>query len=104
MSIKTQKILKNEKLCGLKFRKRENQLFIYYTKNSNFFHSKCKLILIADFRILEMWFKKDGIEIMAIYHPAALLRDESRRPETFVDLKILQKRINEICEHTRAVI
>jgi len=64
-------------------------------------------IIKPDFKITQehgMWFKKDGIEIMAIYHPAALLRDESRRPETFADLKILQKRINEICEHTRAVI
>ncbi len=64
-------------------------------------------IIKPDFKITQehgLWFKKDGIEMMAIYHPAALLRDESRRPETFVDLKILQKRINEICEHTRAVI
>ncbi len=64
-------------------------------------------IIKPDFKITRehgVWFQKDGIEMMAIYHPAALLRDESRRPETFVDLKTLQKRINEICEHTRAVI
>ena len=64
-------------------------------------------IIKPDFKITQehgLWFEKDGIEMMAIYHPAALLRDDSRRPETFVDLKILQKRINEICEHTRAVI
>lgn len=64
-------------------------------------------IIKPDFKITQehgVWFKKGGIEMMAVYHPAALLRDESRRPETFVDLKTLQKRINEICEHTRAVI
>ena len=64
-------------------------------------------IIKPDFKITQehgVWFEKDGIQMMAIYHPAALLRDESRRPETFMDLKILQKRINEICDHTRAVI
>jgi DNA polymerase len=31
-----------------------------------------------------------GREITAIYHPAALLRDPAKRPETFVDLKSIQ--------------
>lgn len=30
---------------------------------------------------------------MAIYHPSALLRDVSKRPETFVDLKELAAEI-----------
>ena len=38
--------------------------------------------------------------MMALYHPAALLRDPRRRPETFDDLKTLQAKIREICEHT----
>jgi len=61
--------------------------------------SAMKLIR-EDFRITKehgMWFEKDGIFYMAIYHPSALLRDVTRRPETFRDLKILQKKVQEIC-------
>ena len=46
------------------------------------------------------WFQRDGVQMMAIYHPAALLRDPMKRPETFQDLKQLQKRIGELCKHT----
>jgi len=42
--------------------------------------------------------------IMALYHPAALLRDPQKRPETFVDLKSLQREIREICDHTELII
>ena len=38
--------------------------------------------------------------MMAIYHPAALLRDDSKRPETFADLKELQRKIRETCPNT----
>ena len=31
---------------------------------------------------------------------AALLRDESKRPEAFEDLKAIQSKIRELCEHT----
>ena len=44
--------------------------------------------------------RPDGIKVMAIYHPAALLRDPRRRPETFVDLKTLQKMIMQECPET----
>jgi DNA polymerase len=37
---------------------------------------------------------------MAVYHPAALLRDESKRPETFVDLKNLSREIKVSCQKT----
>ena len=47
-----------------------------------------------------VWFEKDGIFRIALYHPAALLRDPRRRPETFVDLKTIQAKIKEICQHT----
>lgn len=56
-----------------------------------------------DFKITRehgQWFEKDGVQFMAMYHPAALLRDLSRRPETFVDLKSLQAKIREICVNT----
>jgi len=37
---------------------------------------------------------------MALYHPAALLRDPGKRPETFEDLIRLRDKIKEICDHT----
>ena len=46
------------------------------------------------------WFEKDGIKYMALYHPAALLRDPHKKPDTFVDLKNLEKMIKEICVRT----
>ena len=49
------------------------------------------------------WFEKNGFQMMAVYHPAALLRDPRRRPESFEDFKGLQQKINELCEHTHAV-
>lgn len=38
--------------------------------------------------------------MMAMFHPAAILRDPSRRPDTFMDLKSLQAKIREVCTHT----
>ncbi|RAZ94492.1 uracil-DNA glycosylase, partial [Klebsiella oxytoca] len=38
-----------------------------------------------------VWFDVDGMRMMALYHPSALLRDPGKRPETFDDLKSLQK-------------
>ena len=46
------------------------------------------------------WFEKDGILRIALFHPAAILRDPRRRPETFDDLKVIQAKIREICERT----
>lgn len=60
-------------------------------------------IIGGDFKISRdhgQWFEKAGVQMMALYHPAALLRDPRRRPETFVDLKTLQGKIREICDHT----
>ena len=62
-------------------------------------------IIQPDFKITQQhgqWFKKGDFEMMAVYHPAALLRDPRRRPETFEDFKGLQAKINEVCEHTKA--
>lgn len=43
------------------------------------------------------WTERDGISYMAMYHPSALLRDPSKRPETFRDLKSLQAVVQEKC-------
>ena len=56
-----------------------------------------------DFRITKehgQWFDYNGAQIMALYHPAALLRDPGKRPETFEDLLRLEDKIKEICDHT----
>lgn len=60
-------------------------------------------IIKPDFRITQehgQFFERDGIQMMALYHPAALLRDLHKKPETFEDLKRLQAKIREICTHT----
>ena len=63
-------------------------------------------IIKPDFKITRehgQWFEKNGFQMMAVYHPAALLRDPRRRPESFEDFKGLQQKINELCEHAHAV-
>ncbi|NLU24292.1 MAG: uracil-DNA glycosylase [Clostridiales bacterium] len=60
-------------------------------------------IIKPDFKITQehgQFFEKDGVQMMALYHPAALLRDPRKKPETFEDLKRLQAKIREICDHT----
>ncbi|MBQ3134483.1 MAG: uracil-DNA glycosylase [Oscillospiraceae bacterium] len=60
-------------------------------------------IIKEDFKITQehgQWFEKNGVQMMALFHPAALLRDPRRKPETFDDLKTLQAKIKEICDHT----
>lgn len=47
-----------------------------------------------------MWFDVDGMRMMAMYHPSALLRDPGKRPETFDDLKSLQREIGRVCRRT----
>ena len=62
-----------------------------------------KAIIREDFKITTehgQWFTRGGVQMTAIYHPAALLRDESKRPETFVDLKSIQAKVRELCTHT----
>ena len=53
-------------------------------------------LIREDFRITRehgQWTEKGGIWFTALYHPSALLRDESKRPETFHDLKALRERV-----------
>ena len=60
-------------------------------------------LIRPDFKITKehgQWFQVDGRESMAMFHPAALLREPRRRPETFQDLKSLQKKIRSVCDHT----
>lgn len=62
-----------------------------------------KRIIDEDFSITRQhgqWIEKGGIHMMAMYHPAALLRDDTKKPDTFFDLKSLQKTIREVCVRT----
>ena len=62
-----------------------------------------KALIKDDFKITQehgRWFDKDGVKFTAIYHPAALLRDPGKRPETFVDLKEIKRMIEETCTRT----
>ena len=58
-----------------------------------------KRLIRPDFRITRehgTWVEKNGIWMSAIYHPSALLRDVSKRPETFEDLLSLRDKMEEI--------
>ena len=55
-------------------------------------------IIRPDFRITRehgSWVEKNGVWMSAIYHPSALLRDLTKRPETFDDLLSLREKIKE---------
>lgn len=56
-----------------------------------------KKLIQEDFRITKQhgtWVQKDGIWYTAIYHPSALLRDLSKRPETFADLLAIREKLH----------
>lgn len=58
-----------------------------------------KYLIDPDYRITRQhgtWVDRDGIWMTAIYHPSALLRDVSKRPETFDDLLSLRMKIREV--------
>lgn len=59
-----------------------------------------KRLIDEDYRITRQhgqWVRKGNIWMTAIYHPSALLRDESKRPETFDDLLSIRDKIREVC-------
>ena len=58
-----------------------------------------KKLIDADFRITRQhgqWFKRGEFWMMATYHPSALLRDLSKRPEAFDDLMSLRQKMQEL--------
>lgn len=60
-------------------------------------------LIREDFKISRdhgTWEQKGGIWFTAMYHPSALLRDVTKRPDTFRDLKSLQAKAAELCTHT----
>lgn len=60
-------------------------------------------IIKEDYKITKehgQWVERGGVFMTALFHPAAILRDPRRRPETFEDLRQVQKKIREICQRT----
>ena len=58
-------------------------------------------IIRPDFRITRdhgTWTQKNGVWMSAIYHPSALLRDITKRPETFVDLLSVREKAKQLKE------
>lgn len=58
-----------------------------------------KKLIDQDYRITREhgnWYCKNGIWMTAIYHPSALLRDVSKRPETFSDLLTIRNKLKEV--------
>lgn len=57
-------------------------------------------LIRPDYRITRehgQWVQKGSFWMTAIYHPSALLRDESKRPETFDDLMGIREKLREVC-------
>ena len=57
-------------------------------------------LIKPDYRITRehgQWVEKDGAFYTAIYHPAALLRDPTKKPDTFADLRSIRAKIREVC-------
>ena len=58
-----------------------------------------KRLIDQDYRITRQhgqWVERSGIWMTAIYHPSALLRDVSKRPETFDDLISIREKLKQI--------
>ena len=58
-----------------------------------------KKLIDPDFRITRQhgqWFRRGDFWMMATFHPSALLRDVSKRPEAFDDLMALRQKIREL--------
>ena len=64
-------------------------------------------IIGDDFKVTKdhgKWFIHDGIYMMGMFHPAAILRNQSQKPAAFQDFITLREKIKEVCETTYAGI
>jgi len=58
-----------------------------------------KRLIDPEYRITRehgQWVCSNGVWMTAIYHPSALLRDRSKRPETFDDLISIREKLREV--------
>lgn len=60
-------------------------------------------IIRQDFRITRehgTWIQRDGIWLTAVYHPSALLRDVTKRPDTFMDFLSIREKLHNMKSDT----
>lgn len=65
-----------------------------------------KRIIDPDFRITQsrgQWIDRNGVAITAIYHPSALLRNPSKRPDTFMDILSIRKQLERVRPYVDSV-
>ncbi len=43
------------------------------------------------------WLEKDGRPVLATFHPAALLRDASKKPDSFMDMLAIKRKLDGKC-------
>jgi len=58
-----------------------------------------KRIIDPDFSITRshgVWSCRNGIWMTALYHPSALLRDPTKRPDTFTDLLSIRQKLKDV--------
>ncbi|MBP5288516.1 MAG: uracil-DNA glycosylase [Clostridia bacterium] len=56
-------------------------------------------IIDPEFRITKqhgVWFENNGVKIMAVYHPAALLRDPRKKEEMLLDFKKIREEMKSL--------
>lgn len=60
-------------------------------------------LIDPDFKVTKQhgeFIEKNGVLMMATYHPAALLRNPNNKPPALEDFLKLRDKINEVCDHT----
>lgn len=63
-------------------------------------------IIASDFKISKdhgSWILRNNVYMTAIYHPSALLRDPSKRPETFDDLLLIREQLKRIRPYVEGI-
>ena len=56
-------------------------------------------IIKPDFKITAehgQWFNKNGYDVCAVYHPAALLRDPRKKEDMLEDMKAIKQKLFEL--------
>ena len=57
-------------------------------------------LISPDFKITKehgVWYERKGFWMIATYHPSALLRDPMKKRPAYEDLKLIRRKIDEIC-------
>ena len=62
-------------------------------------------LIRPDFKITRehgSWSQRGGIWFTAVYHPSALLRDVTKRPDTFADFLSIREKLKEVRENNKS--